>query len=214
MSGAKLSFMPVKCEGAGVPTVCLSATERGTDLFEAKGLETITDTKAIQSWLVKVPAVGLEVVCKEANGTGTIDQSEPLVKAYEWTDLKLTFSQCAVEGTHAAECKVVEPIKTRGLAATLLSEKELDAKPETGEVFTEIEIGNKTGTCPATIKGINPVKGRQKCTLPKNTEAVKVTDVACAATGSSLKVGSNTTTLEGEASYELTAETFADSVLA
>ncbi len=203
-----------KCTGSGVPTVCLSGAEKGTELFEATGTETIKNVTAKSPSILKVASLSLEIECKKDEATGTINQTEPLVKAYSLSKFVLTFSECAVKGAHAAECKVVEPIKTKGLAGTLLNEKEIEAKPETGEIFTEIEIGNKTGTCPATIKGINPVKGSQKCTLPKNSEALKAPVLACAATGSSLKFGSNTATFEGEASFELTAGTFSDSVLA
>jgi len=204
----------VKCEGTGVPTVCLSTTEKGTELFEASGTESIANVKEVKASVLKVTSIGLEIQCTTDAATGQINQTEPLIKAYSLSKFVLKFSTCKVTGAHEKECKVVEPMTTKNLTGTLLSEKEIEAKPESGEIFTEIEIGNQTGqTCPATIKGVNPVKGAQICTLPENTVDLKTHKLACAA-GTKLKFGSNEATFEGEASFELGAGTISDSVLA
>jgi hypothetical protein len=209
----------VECVTTGVPTVCLAESETGK-LFEAKGTETILSSSivTIKPSILKVASIGLEIECTSDGGEGEISQPEPLVKGYTLKKFFLTFKGCAVIGAHAAECKVVEPIKTKALAGTLSSENEIEAKPESGTTFAEIEIGNKTGTCPATIKGVNPVKGNQECSLPENKVDLKRHVLACAANGTSthktqLEFGSNLATFEGEASFEFTSGAFNDSVL-
>jgi hypothetical protein len=207
----------VECTTTGVPTVCLAESETGK-LFEAKGTETVTSVKATKPSILKVASLGLEIECKSDGATGEISQTAPLVSAYSLKKFVLEFKECAVIGAHAAECKVVEPIKTKPLSGVAQAENEIEAKPESGTIFTEIEIGNKTGTCPATIKGINPVKGNQECTLPENKVDLKVHLLACAPNGTSthptkLEFGTNPATFEGEASFELTSKAFNDSVL-
>ncbi len=204
----------VKCEGSGVPTVCLSAVGKGTQLFEAKGTETITNVKEIKATIFKVSSLDLEVQCTADSATGQIDQTEPLVRAYSLSKYDLKWASCKVTGAHEKECKVVEPIATKYLSGTLLSEKEVELKPESGEVWTELEYGNQSGqTCPATIKGINPIKGAELCTVSENSVDLKVRKLVCPA-GTKLSFGANLVTLELEFSFELGAGTISDSVLA
>ena len=162
-----------------------------------------------------IQSIGLGIACKAISLIAQINQAEPLVKAYSLSKVLLKVTECKVTGAHERECKVVEPITTKALTGTLLSEKELEAKPEAGEDWAELEIGNQAGqTCPATLKGVNPFKGTQICTLPENAVDLKAHRVACAATGSNLRFGANNVTLEGELSFEPTAGTISDGVLA
>jgi hypothetical protein len=202
----------VECTTTGVPTECLAESETGK-LFEAKGTETGTG-KAFGSLGLdfKVESIGLEIQCTSLSVTLGISQTEPLVKGYRLSKVLYKFFECAVTGAHAAECKVVEPIVTKGLSGVSLSENEIELTPESGEIVSEIEIGNKTGTCPATIKGDNPWRGRLTCTLPENKIDLRVHRLSCKLTVGFGWFGFNAATAELGVSFEWTAKTFSDSV--
>ncbi len=169
--------------GTGIPVLCLLSP-----LKEAKGTETFTSTILSGSEaLLQVASLEFHIVCTVANGAGTIEQPEPLVKAPLIMKNTLTFKECEIlnEGTAklGEKCEVQnKEIKTKEIDGETLSTEpqHLEFKPETGEVFTEISIGNKTGqTCPAFIKGLIPVKGEQLCTLLTNTEDAETHVLDC-----------------------------------
>jgi hypothetical protein len=123
-----------------------------------------------------------------------------------------------VGGEHRVQCNVVEPIKTKGLdAVPLFSEpRHLELTPEAGP-FAEIEIGNQTGqTCPATIKGVNPVRGEQLRELEQPSEDLVSQELECTAAGSvgTLFLGTNAVTFEGLVERETTDKWFWDAILA
>jgi hypothetical protein len=201
----------VECKNEGLPGICLAKTEAGP-LLEARGTEEIAGTKlkAGTTAVLTSSGIGLVIKCKKANATGELEQAEPLVKAGLLMKTVISFSECAVTGAHEAECKVVEPIKTKPLDGELKSATEVLFTPESGRIFTEIEIGNKTGTCPATIKGINPVKGEQTCNLPEKTKDERLQALNCTTTGSKLEFGTNAATFAAEAEFGLKSESFFD----
>ncbi len=207
----------VKCE-AGIPTLCLAATEGGA-LFEAKGSETYTGKLVVGTEaLLAVASLGLVIACNKDASTGEIEQSEPLIHAVIAKKGFLTFSECAVRGAHEKECKVVEPIKTKALKGAVIDEMPISAgtvEPETGTIITELEIGNQTGQlCPATIKGVNPVKGSDLC-IGIEAEADKAVHTGeCKAEGSKLEFGTNKATFECKTEGELTSKLLSDVSLA
>ncbi len=169
--------------GTGIPVLCLL-----TPLKEAKGTETFTSVILSGSEsLLAVASLELHIVCTVANDAGTIEQPEPLVKAPLLMKTIITFKECEIlnEGTAklGEKCEVQnKEIKTKEIdGEPLPTEPEhIEFKPETGEIFTEITILNKTGqTCPATVKGVNPVKGEQLCTLLTNTEDAETHVLDC-----------------------------------
>ena len=205
----------VECKEPGISTLCLAETEGGK-LFEAKGTENITGVKLTAPSTLAVPSLKLTIECKAASATGIIEQPEPLVKSPLLMKLVISFSECVVTGEHAAECKVEEqPIKTKALDGEVLESEpnHVVFTPESGKIFTEITIGNKTGTCPSTIKGVNPVKGEELCILPNNAENKVVQLLACTET-KGLEFGTNPAELLANAEFELEDKTPFDSVLA
>jgi hypothetical protein len=207
----------IKCE-SGIPTACLAATEGGSK-FEAKGKETYTGklvpgTEAS----LDVPSIALDILCKKDASTGEVEQTEPLVNAVVARNGILTFSECHIAGEVGTKCRVTEPIKTKPLKGTVIDEMPISAgtvEPETGKTIAEVEIGNQAGqTCPATIKGINPVKGSDLC-VSAEAEVDKVVHTGeCRPEGSKLEFGANRATFECRAEAELTSKSLGDVSLA
>ncbi len=175
----------VECSqtGTGIPVLCLL-----TPLKEAKGTETFTSTILSGSEsLLEVASVEFHIVCKVANDEGTIEQPEPLVKAPLFMKTKIKFKECEIlnEGTAklGEKCEVTnKEIETREIDGEPLptEPQHLEFKPETGTAFAEISIGNKPGqSCPATIRGINPISGEQLCILLANTEDAETHVLDC-----------------------------------
>jgi len=209
----------VECKEEGIPTVCLL-----TPLAEAKGTEAITskiDTGTES--LLAVPSLGLHIVCTEANDTGTIVQTNPLVTAASIAKATIDFHGCTILNEPPEElgekCEVVEGlIKTELIVGSpnATEPQDLTFKAEKGTTFAVVSIKSKTGqTCPALVKGENPVKGEQLCTLEENKVDAETHLMTCLESGSKeLKFGSNAATFLLEESIVLASKEPWDLVLA
>jgi hypothetical protein len=204
------------CGTTGIPTVCITKTEGGV-LKEAKGEEKGLITETEEAAKLSVPSLELELSSPavDCEAPCQVDQLEPLVKVPTLL-AKLVFLEVTVVGALAAKCKVVSPITTKSLVGTALNEKEIEFKPESGEIFTEVEIGNQTGqTCPATVKGINPVKGTDVCEVLNNNVNQKSHLLKCSTTNAKTKLefGKNPATFSTLVELELELPWFWDLVL-
>ena len=204
----------VKCEAPGKEGICIT-TSAGGVLNEAIGEENALlrlDTGTVAKLLV--PSLTLELESTEAECLGCIvHQASPLTVLGTITG-QVVFKKVHIIGTLAPKCKVInETVTTKKLVAEGLNETEVEVKPETGKVFAEIEIGNNGAEiCPATVKGINPVKGKIACEVlePKVNAVVKLCEFEGHA---GLEFGTSAATLDSEAELELEDKWFWDYVV-
>jgi hypothetical protein len=153
----------------GLPTLCFL---NGTVLESAAvGIHMFTNKKeAGTTALFEVPAIGLHIVCTEANSTGEFNQGVVLTAPVTVKKVEVDFTMCTVElpleGT-TPKCKVKNDlILAKAEGAFLETEvggvlTELELKPiAPSTVFAVVEIENNTGqTCPPTIVGSHNVGG-------------------------------------------------------
>jgi hypothetical protein len=196
-----------KCEGAGIAAICFEKTA-GEGLKEAVGTEPakLTLESGVES-LLEVPNLNLHITCTVSTGTATASQPEPLVKVPVFKELLIKFSTCNILEALGEKCKVKEPIETKDLSGELLptEPRHIEIKPESGTAFWEFTITN-TKECPATVLGINPVKGKLLCEFLPEAETTDATEqlVLCKHETNSetnLEFGSNPATFESE--YEV-----------
>jgi len=173
---------------------CYDESATGTNLRELVGEEEVTlkQNKTQEALLEAVLGETVHIVCTETKAKeGVVHQVEPLVKESFATGF-VVFEGCALLEPLAAKCKVPATITTKALMVTpgaVLSE--VIFKPKEGEIFTEIAFSGEK--CPATIKGTQPVKGKQKCTWT-STALAKTHELECTEAGSELKLGGSAAT--------------------
>lgn len=223
-ASATFTKTAVECKKEGVPGVCV-AEKVGSALLEVSGSEPIKEsTTKLESGtkaVLEVPALELTITCSKGKASGTLEQPEPLVKAGLLMDSVITFSECVLTSSQskaiAEDCKVVEPIKTKALQGEQLPTEpiHIEFTPESGKIFTEVEIGNVSGkTCPSTVKGINPVKGEQLCLITNGEENAVIHILACNSEGSEkLEFATNPARFSMKLEFELTSSLPFDFVL-
>ncbi len=185
-ASAAFALSSEKC-GSGKPSFCWDESATGTNLRELVGEEpeiTLKQNKTQEALLEAVAGETVHIVCAETKAKeGVVHQTEPLVKESFATGF-VVFEGCALLEPLGAKCKVPATITTKALMVApgaVLSE--VIFKPKEGEIFAEIAFSGEK--CPATIKGTQPVKGKQKCEW-KSTALAKTHELECATTGSQL----------------------------
>lgn len=184
------------CGTGSIVTACWSK-EATSELFEFKGEESFTATlvKGTETLLQsKFGESEVHIVCTGATATGTFLQHEPLVAALTADGVVITFTGCALLAPLSEKCKVPTELKTKAISGTFPSPSETKFKPESGEIFIEIDFTGEK--CPETIAGEQPVKGEQTCTNVSIETPAKEHEQTCVESGSKLKLGKNEATFK------------------
>jgi hypothetical protein len=219
-SSASAEFtLGAKCEGAGIAAVCLEKVA-GEGLLEATGSEKfIAKLESGTEALLEVSGLELHIVCTAISGKGTVNQPSPLVSTPTGTGT-VEFTGCSVLAPLAGKCKVKEPIVTKLLVGEVLptEPRHLEFKPETGAIFAEVTITN-IASCPATIQGINPVKGKVLGLFLPEAETTDAVVQLLQFTHeeneeNKLEYGANPATIEAEVEVEFELKWLWDTVLA
>jgi hypothetical protein len=170
-AGAAFTLTTEACSGA-VIVACYSTTEGGT-LFEFSGEEAFkgeadlnATTKEPEPEILLAAVLGgleIHITCTNATAEGTFSQAAKLAKGLEGKG-KITFTGCALLPTLSTKCKVPATLATNEITSTYPSTTSIVFKPSAGTIFIEIPFENNgVETCPATIKGKQPVTGQATC---------------------------------------------------
>jgi hypothetical protein len=116
----------------------------------------------------------VKITCAKSESSGTIKQTEPLVKAVEIVGT-ITFKECKT--ITPKKCSVEATLKTNSITGTAPSKTEALFKPTTGTSFITITFKNASETekCPATVAGARNVTGEQICLWTDGPETDKAT---------------------------------------
>jgi hypothetical protein len=108
------------------------------------------------------------------------------------------------------KCEVANKGGTAGVIVTgklvthLVSLQLVQAEPESGKAFVEVEYKNKGSETCSLNKEALPVEGTQSCDWEAGAHLAEVGHLlTCKSTGSKLKLGSNTATYEGSSEIHL-----------
>lgn len=151
--------------------------------------------KAVSVLKSELDGVPISIVCQKNKVAGTLEVEG------KSSSTKITYEECAIEGSWAKKCEVPSTISTNSLKDQLSSSGRIEDtfEPE-GTNFVEIEIKAISGkTC--SIATTYPIKGSQTCEIDKsNTEAETLKEeheTICKTSGSNLKLGPESATYEG-----------------
>lgn len=192
-SSASAAFVltATNCEGT-VVTACYATTNEGATLFEFSG-EEATSAKNVAGQEVLLQAIlgeEVHIVCTASSATGTLVQPAALAGPVTEAGGVITFTGCSLLEPLAKKCKVPAELKTKAIKATFPTTGETEYSAEGGTIFIEIPFTNNgTETCPATIKGTQPVTGTQKCTNVEPEVDRAEGEQKCEEGGSNLKLG-------------------------
>ncbi len=160
---------------------------------EVKNGEKITGTSGVSELASTIDKVAITIVCKKDKFEGTLETGGK-------TKATITYEECSLTGLSG--CKVPNIIAKVNdkLIENAGKEIEDEFEQEGTEPFATIEIE----TC--TLKGKYKVTGTQKCALPKGKEFLVLHEIACATSGSNLKLASEKATYKGTASVEMASK--------
>jgi hypothetical protein len=149
-----------------------------------------------------VASLNISIGCKTGRFSGQPESSGKISKG------ELIYESCTVK---PATCTVREPIVAAFNGQLLETEKVLFEGDKAGtskEVFTEVDF--ESAGC--ALKGVDmAVKGQQLCENGAGTSSLKESQkLICRASESSLKIGSEKASYEGEISVETTNKSFFD----
>ncbi len=213
---ASATFVLVEKEcGPGLPALCENV---GGILWEWTGKEKVTGTLETTKENKLKANLGEEVILKSSSAalTAEVDNGKPLEgTAATITGLVIEFKGVKITGNAAVvkKCKIAsEIVLTKPLKGTF-EDADPVAKthfePENAEkIFAEFEfINNGAETCPATIKGVRKVKGKQLVTniTPETHATVHLLEATEAQ--SELTIGENAATFEGTFEVKLENQT-------
>jgi hypothetical protein len=168
----------------GKPAFCWEAKTGGVGLQELVGEEEFKITQLATPEPLLEAVLGGETVhiqCKEATGSGVVLQNAPLTTETTGEKIKIKFTGCALLETLGSKCKVPATIETKELAAKASTVSDLIIEPAIAEgIFAEIKFENITeGSCPATIRGSQPVKGKAECLWLEEASLVDLEGQEC-----------------------------------
>jgi hypothetical protein len=163
-ASAAFELTATKCENTGKVSFCYETKEKGTELKELKGEETV-EAKQIGKGLLlttfnKTSEVHIECTETKLKG-GLAIQLEPLVKATTLSAEAIVFGGCKV--VTPKNCTIAATQTTTAIVAEAVNNAVVKegvlVKPATGTVFIEIQFLGEE----CLVKGKQPIGGSQIC---------------------------------------------------
>ena len=156
--------------------------------------EKIAGTSGISELASEIDKVKITIVCKKDKFSGTLETGGK-------TKATITYEECSLVGLSGCKVPNITAKVNDKLIENAGKEIEDEFEQENSETpFATIAIE----VC--TLKGTYKVTGTQKCALPKGKEFLVLHEIACATSGSSLKLGSEKATYKGTASVEMASK--------
>jgi hypothetical protein len=192
-ASAALSLDATKCGSEGLVLVCWDEKSGGTNLRTLKGEESFTtqssaEVEGEEHFLeATLGGEAVKIACAKSESSGTVKQTEPLVKKSLWQKIK-SFFQCKV--VNPKKCAVEATLKTNSITGEQANATEVLFKPTEGANFITITFkDNGAEKCPATIAGARNVTGEQICLWTDGTVAQATHLLFCPTEDSKLFLG-------------------------